>query len=86
MWNRKQRRIEELETEREQRAGVALMLLLLAEGCTTHPSYRAVRKPTATCTKCEELYAIREMLNESEDAAEMGYVRRTGKRGKSRKS
>lgn len=86
MWNRKQRRIEELQQERRQVLAIALQLLLLAEGCTKHPSYRAVRKPTATCTKCAELFAIRQMLNENSAAEELGYVPRTGKRGKSRKS
>jgi len=61
---------------------VLVRLLLLSEGCTKHPSYRAVRQPVAACESCRDLFKIRGELNRSTVAAGIGYKVRTGKRGK----
>jgi len=79
---------EELANERfasTERIGIAELFILLAEGCQKHPSYRAVRKPTADCEKCHRLFGARQLVNSSIRANEMGYVQRTGKRGKSQR-
>ena len=90
MFGSKQRKIEDLTEDLAneryasvQRIALAQVFMLLAEGCQKHPSYRAVRKPTADCEKCSELFLARQVANASEYAEEMGYVQRTGKRGKS---
>jgi hypothetical protein len=90
MFGQKQRKIDDLTealaNERYaslQRIGIAQLFMLLAEGCQKHPSYRAVRKPTADCERCRQLFEARTLVNDSEYAKEMGYVERTGKRGKS---
>lgn len=52
MFGSKQKRIKELELQLKQ-------ALDLAEGCQKHPSYKAVRKPTADCLRCTDLYRTR---------------------------
>lgn len=52
MFGRKQRRIVELERQLVQ-------ALDLAEGCQQHPSYKAVRSPSADCLRCSDLYRTR---------------------------
>ena len=89
MFGKKQKEIEDL-TEKlgdeisvsNKRSAVARMFMLLAEGCQKHPSYRAVRKPKDGCEKCREQFNARRLVNGSECAREMGYVVRSGKRGK----
>ena len=39
-------------------------LTFLADGCKTHPSYRAKRQPTATCKVCKKLWNARKYLDE----------------------
>jgi hypothetical protein len=90
MFGSKQRKIDDLTealaNERYasmQRIGITQVFMLLAEGCQKHPSYRAVRKPTADCEKCRELFTARQLVNSSPVATDLGYTPRTGKRGKS---
>jgi len=93
MWNKKQKEIDYLKsmahkhehTVRQQTL-VAQKLMILVEGCTKHPSYRAVRNPIADCAKCEEMWRNRLLLNKEPFAADMGYVKRTGKRGPAKDS
>jgi hypothetical protein len=88
MFGSKQRKIDNL-AEALARMGhvwtsqypVTQLLILLVEGCSKHPSYRVVRKPTADCEECNNLYTARVTLNESNAARSIGYVPRTGKRG-----
>lgn len=73
----------ELELVREKlvlRDLITARLLRLTEGCPKHPSYRVVRAPTADCAECKDLYRMRQELNASDVAKDMGYVERTGKR------
>lgn len=40
------------------------LLRVLAEGCRTHPAYRARRQPGVTgCEKCDRMYAARRTLD-----------------------
>ena len=71
MFGSKQKRIEELERQLTQ-------ALALAEGCQKHPSYRGVRKPTADCPQCREVYRQRVLLNSA------GLAVRKGTRGPNR--
>lgn len=45
-------------------------LRILAEGCRTHPAYRARRKATGKCEPCIRMYEARLRLNELEGEAE----------------
>ena len=38
-------------------------LRILAEGCRTHPAYRARRKATGNCEPCIRMYEARLRLN-----------------------
>lgn len=71
MFGSKQKRIDELEDQLAQ-------ALALAEGCQKHPSYKAVRKPTANCLQCREVYGQRVRLNAA------GLAIRKGTRGPNR--
>ncbi len=39
-------------------------LRILAEGCRTHPAYRARRRATGNCEPCMRMYEARLQLNE----------------------
>lgn len=67
--------VENLKQELKNQRTVKLLALDLLEGCTTHPSYRAIHKPTATCSRCHDLFNIRRQLNI------FGFAIRSGKRG-----
>ncbi len=71
MFGSKQRRIEELEDQLAQ-------ALQLAEGCQKHPSYKAVRQPTADCAVCRDVFRQRCLLNRA------GLAIRKGTRGPNR--
>jgi len=38
-------------------------LRILAEGCRTHPAYRARRRATGNCKPCSRMYAARLALD-----------------------
>ena len=42
--------------------GVVELLKILAEGCKTHPSYRAKRKVITWCETCNLMYEARQKL------------------------
>ncbi len=42
-------------------------LRLLAEGCRTHPAYRARRRATGNCEPCMRLYEARLRLDELDE-------------------
>jgi hypothetical protein len=43
------------------------LLEILAEGCRTHPAYRARRSATGNCTECVVVWTARQQLKELED-------------------
>ena len=42
----------------------------LVTGCEKHPQYRALKKPTAECRRCRELFKI------ASDLEAQGYLKR----------
>ena len=76
MFGKKQREIDELRSELKGVVAQRGTAINLAEGCRKHPSYRAVRKPTANCDRCKRLFELRRALNI------IGLAMRSGKRGK----
>ncbi len=45
-------------------------LRILAEGCRTHPAYRARRRATGRCEPCMRMYEARLQLNELDGETE----------------
>ena len=43
------------------------LLEILAEGCRTHPAYRARRSATGNCTDCVVVWTARQQLKELND-------------------
>jgi hypothetical protein len=43
------------------------LLEILAEGCRTHPAYRAKRSATGNCTDCVVVWTARQQLKELND-------------------
>ena len=51
----------------EQSETIIRDLRILAEGCRTHPAYRARRKATGNCAPCVRMYEARLRLNKLEE-------------------
>ena len=43
------------------------LLEILAEGCRTHPTYRARRSATGNCAECVVVWTARQQLKELDD-------------------
>jgi len=43
------------------------LLEILAEGCRTHPAYRARRSATGNCAECVVVWTARQQLKELDD-------------------
>jgi hypothetical protein len=43
------------------------LLEILAEGCRTHPAYRARRSVKVECTACIDMWSARQQLKELKD-------------------
>jgi hypothetical protein len=43
------------------------LLEILAEGCRTHPTYRARRSATGNCVECVKVWGARQQLKEFKD-------------------
>lgn len=63
-----------LESKREARS-----LLELAKGCHRHSGYRAIMKPTAECTRCQQLF---DMANHLRSIGVRGLERSNAKKPK----
>ena len=49
------------------------LLEILAEGCHTHPAYRAKRSATGNCTDCVVVWTARQQLKELNDDKSLAY-------------